>query len=307
MSTPPAARPRARLIALGLLAALGATLLAVIVTTFWLTPGDNIAYWLAGHRLALGQPIYPPPEVAFEPFAYHYAPPLAQVLAPVTLVLPAVAYAALYRALMLLIVWDLAGRTMLRLMAVIGIVPVAVALRIENVEFFMAAAIVLGLSRWPWLLSVAALVKASPGLGLVYLALQRRWRDVAVSVVAGSLIVAVSWALSPGLWREWIEAISGRADVIGNSIVPLPFWMRAVAGLVLAVTGGLIGRRRGELLLVAGVTFANPGLAVQSFAVLIAAIPIWRAGPEGLLRRRAGAVAESPDRAASSSVAVNAA
>jgi hypothetical protein len=305
--SPARSQPRLRLIALGVLAALGATLLAVIVATFWFTAGDNLAYWIAAHRLALGQPIYPPPEVAFEPFAYHYPPPLAQVLAPVTMVLPAVAYAALYRGLMLFVLWDVSGRTMLQLLAVIGLVPVAVALRIENVEFFMAAAIVYGLSRWPWLFSIAALVKASPGLGLVYLALQRRWRDVAVSAAVGAAIVAASWVLDPGLWRAWIDAISGRADVIGNSVIPLPFWIRAVAGLGLAVVGGMVGRRKGELLLVAGVTFANPGLAVQSFAVLIAAIPIWRAGPEGLLGSRVLAAGRAVPDPAGPSMSVSSA
>jgi hypothetical protein len=273
-------------IALLVLATIGAILLAVVVTTFWFTPGDDIAYWLAGHRLALGQPIYPRPEVAFEPFAYHYPPPLAQALAPLTVVLSAVAYAALYRALMLLVLWDLAGRTMLQLLAAIGLLPVAVALRIENVEFFMAAAVVYGLWRWPWLFSIAGLVKASPGFGLIYLVMQRRWRDVGVAAAVGIAIVASSWLLDPGLWPAWFDAITGRADVIGNSVIPVPFWVRAATGFALALVAGFIGRRKGELILVVAVTFANPGLAVQSFAVLVAAIPIWRAGPEGLLGRR---------------------
>jgi hypothetical protein len=123
----------------------------------------------------------------------------------------------------------------------------------------------------------------------------------------GAAIVAASWVLDPGLWRAWIDAISGRADVIGNSVIPLPFWIRAVAGLGLAVVGGMVGRRKGELLLVAGVTFANPGLAVQSFAVLIAAIPIWRAGPEGLLGSRVLAAGRAVPDPAGPSMSVSSA
>lgn len=280
---------------MSVLAALGAFLLAVIVATFWMTPGDNLAYWIAGHRLATGEPIYPAAAVAFEPFAYHYPPPLAQVLAPFTVVIPALLWSVAYRSLLLLALWVLAGRRLLNMLAVIAFMPVAIALRYENVEIFMALGIVLGLGRWPWLFTIGALLKVSPGLGIVYLALQRRWRDVAVSVVLGAVIVGASYVAAPDLWRSWLDAITGRADVIGNSVVPLPYSVRAVAGFVLAVVAGLIGRRRGELLLVVAMTVANPGLSLQGFAVLIAAIPIWFAGPEGIAgRAKAGPGVATP-------------
>jgi len=286
-----ARRNRVNLIVLALLAAVGGSLLAVIIGRFWLEAGDNLAYWIAGHRLATGLPVYPPSEVAFEPFAYHYPPPLAQLLGPLTLVLPAVAYAAIYRALMLLALWHLAGRRMLQMLALLAFIPMAVALRVENVEIFMAIAIVLGLGRWPWMFTILALLKVSPGLGIVYLALRRRWRDVAVSVLLGAAIVGASFVLAPHLWRDWLDAIAGRADVVGNSLVPVPYSVRLVAGIVLTVVGGLLGRRTGELLLVLALTISNPGLSLQGFAILAAAIPIWLAGPDGLgsASERAGA------------------
>lgn len=286
------ARDRRTLIVLAVLAAIGASVLAVIVATFWMTPGDNLAYWIAGHRLATGQPIYAPPEVAFEPFAYHYPPPVAQMLAPLTPVVPALAFCVIYRGLILLALWDLAGRTMLGMLALIAFVPMAVAVRIENVEIFMALGIVLGLRRWPWLFAIGALVKVSPGLGIVYLAVRRQWRDVAVAALVGGAIVAISVALAPDLWREWLGAITGRADMVGNSLVPVPYSVRAIAGFVLAVVAGLVGRRPGELLLVGAVTIANPGLSLQGFAVLAAAVPIWLAGPEGIGRRSEAAAQE---------------
>ena len=285
------ARQRVSFVALSLLAAIGASVLAVIIATFWMEGGDNLAYWIAGNRLVTGQPIYPPAEIAFEPFAYHYPPPLAQILGPITLVVPAVAFAAIYRGLMLLALWDLAGRSMLKMLALLAFVPVAYALRIENVELFMAIGVVLALRRWPWLFTIGALIKVSPGLGLVYLALRRRWRDLWLSVLVGAVILGVSLALAPDLWRAWLDAITGRADMVGNSVIPVPYSVRAIAGFVLAIVAGLIGRRTGELLLVVAITIANPGLSLQGFAVLAAAIPIWFAGPEGI-GRAAGAVDE---------------
>ena len=254
----------------------------MIVATFWMSPGDDFAYWIAGNRLINGQPIYAPSDVAFEPYAYHYPPPVAQVLGPLTLFVTPVAYLIAYRSLMLLALWDLAGRRMLQMLALLAFIPMTIALRIENVDIFMASAVVLGLRRWPWLFAAGTLVKVSPGLGIVYLVMRRRWRDAFVSVVVGGVITGISLALAPDLWRAWLDAINGRADIIGNSLLPVPYSVRALAGLTLAVLGGFIGRRRGELLLVAAMTVANPGLAANGFAVLAAAIPIWFSGPDGL-------------------------
>ncbi|HJP89525.1 MAG TPA: glycosyltransferase 87 family protein [Candidatus Limnocylindrales bacterium] len=281
-----AAASRVRFLVVAVLAALGAILLAVIVAMFWREAGDDLAYWLGGYRLANGLPVYPDPSVAFEDFAFHYVPPVAQVLAPIAAVVAAVPFLILFRAVLLLALWDLAGRRMLDMLAMLAFVPLAYSLRVENVEILMAIAIVYGLARWPWMFLFGGIVKVSPGLGLVYLALQRRWRDVVISAALGALIVAVSYVLAPDLWRDWLHAIGGRSDVIGNSIVPLPYSVRAIAGFVLTIVAGLIGRRRGELLLVVAVTIANPGLSLQGFAVLAAVVPVWRAGPEGLLARR---------------------
>ena len=264
------------------LAAIGGALLAVIVGVFWTNPGDDFAYWLAAGRLAAGQPIYATGEAAFAPYAYHYPPPLAQVLAPFTLFVPAMAYLIVFRALNLLVTWELAGRRMLPMLALIAFLPVALELRFENVNLLMALGIVYGLGRWPWLFSIGALVKVSPGLGIIYLALRRRWRDAIISAVVGIVIVAVSYAIDPGLWRAFVDAIGDRASITGNSLLPFPYAVRAAAGLALTIAGGIVGRRRGELLLVAGMTIANPNLALNGFAVLAAAVPIWRAGPGGL-------------------------
>jgi hypothetical protein len=171
---------------------------------------------------------------------------------------------------------------MLAMLALIAFIPVAVELRFENVHLFMAIGIVLGLRRWPWLFAIGAVVKISPGLGIVYLMLRRRWRDAAVACAVGAVIVGVSFVLDPGLWRAWLDAVLIRADTTGNSLLPVPYLVRAAAGLALAVAGGVIGRRRGELLLVAGITIANPNLAMNGLAVLAAAVPIWFAGPDGV-------------------------
>lgn len=267
------------------LAAFGGVLLAVIVGLFWRSPNDSLAYWLAGERLAAGEPIFVGTDRAFAPYAYHYAPPLAQFLAPLTLVIPTIGYLTAYRVVLLLATWQLAGRRFLPMLALIGFLPLALELRFENVHVLMALTVVLGLTRWPWLFAIAAVIKVSPGLGVVYLALRGRWRDAILSGVLGVAIVAVSVVLDPGLWRAFFDTVLTQADATGNSLLPFPYLVRAALGLGLTVAGGLIGRRTGELLLVAGMTMANPNLALNGLAVLVAAVPIWRAGPDGIAER----------------------
>ena len=50
-----------------------------------------------------------------------------------------------------------------------------------------------------------AVIKLSPGLGVVYLALRRRWLEAAVAAAVGIAIVGVSFALDPGLWSSFFD------------------------------------------------------------------------------------------------------
>ncbi len=76
-------------IGLVLLATVGLALLAVIVAFEWTHLNDEYAYWQAGARLWAGQALYDPGAAPNTPYAYWYPPPLAQVLAPITVVLSA--------------------------------------------------------------------------------------------------------------------------------------------------------------------------------------------------------------------------
>ena len=88
-------------IALVALAAIGAALLLVVATSRWGTPSDELAYWQAAQRLAAGEPLYDPTATLVTPYTYLYPPPLAQVLAPLTLVLSDAAFVILWTGLLL--------------------------------------------------------------------------------------------------------------------------------------------------------------------------------------------------------------
>ena len=79
-----------------------------------------------------------------------------------------------------------------------------------NIHAFLAVAIVLGF-RWPATWAFVLLTKVTPGVGLLWFAVRREWRNLAIALGATAAIVAVSFAIAPSLWAEWIDVLGGRS------------------------------------------------------------------------------------------------
>lgn len=156
-------------------------------------PSDEHAYWLAAQRLLAGQPLYDPAATPVTPYAYWYPPVLAQLLAPVALLLPAGAFTAAWTVMMLGCLWWLAGRRILVALALVAFPPVAIEFWYRNIHLVLAVLVVLAVRR-AWLFPVAASLKLAPGLGIAWLVAAGRRREavVAVGVGAGSLVSACS-------------------------------------------------------------------------------------------------------------------
>jgi hypothetical protein len=260
-------------------ATVGAILLLAVALDSWAAPQDESAYWYAAERLVAGEPLYDPEATLVTPYTYFYPPPLAQVLAPLTLFLPHGAYIAGWTALLGLCVWWLAGRRPLETLALVAFLPVAIELLFRNVHLLLAVLVVLGLRRWPGFFAVGAAIKVAPGLGLIYFLAARRWRDAAVVAAVGLAILAVSLVVSPGAWSGFLDEVVRRGGTSGASLVPVPFPVRAAIGFGLAAAGGLLlsrSRRTAEVLLVVGIVAANPSLYVTGLSVLAAILPLWR-------------------------------
>ena len=276
--------------ALLVLAAIGASLLAIIASTEWAHFNDEHAYWLAGARMAAGEPLYDLAAAPNTPFAYWYPPPLAQVLAPFTGPIGADAFSVLWTVVLLACLWWLAGRDVLVALALVAFLPVAVELRVRNVHLLLAVLVVLGLRRsWAFWVPAAAL-KITPVLGIAYLAAAGRWREALKVGALGLVVLGFSYALAPGAWRDFLDVVGARAGTDGGSLVPIPFAIRFAAGGALTVLGGLVAARRvgllgvrgwepdriGEVLLIVGLTIANPTLWMTAFSLLVAIVPLWR-------------------------------
>jgi hypothetical protein len=273
------------------LAAIGASLLVIVAATEWQHFNDEYAYWLAGGRLAAGQPLYDLAAAPNTPFAYWYPPPLAQVLAPLTTFVAADVFSVAWTVLLLACLWWLAGRDVLVALALVAFLPVAIELRVRNVHLLIAVLVVLALRRsWAFWVPAAAL-KITPVLGVAYLAAAGRWRDALKVSVLGLAVLGLSVAVGPEAWREFLDVVGVRAGTDGGSLLPIPFAIRFAAGAFLAVIAGLMAAGRigagraprfaGEALLVIGLTIANPTLWMTAFSLLVAIVPLWRTRHEG--------------------------
>jgi Glycosyltransferase family 87 len=280
-----------------ILAAVGGVLLLVVAVNRWAVPSDEHAYWLAAQRLINGEPLYDASASIVTPYAYWYPPVLAQALVPVAAVLPALAFTAAWTVLLLACVWFLGGRAPLGplgALALIAFLPVAVELWFRNIHLVLAVMVVLGLRRWPVLFAVGASIKLAPGLGIAYLAARGRWRDAGLATIAGIAILAVSFVLSPDAWRQFVEIITARGPGEANGFLPIPYVLRAIAGLVLAVVAGRMRPSVGEPLLVVAITIALPTLWFTALSMLAAAVALLLIPPIERAPSAAPAPAASP-------------
>jgi len=269
---------RDRLVLAGL-AAIGASLLLVTAVNRWGAPSDEHAYWLAGQRLLAGESLYDPTATSITPFAYWYPPIVAQVMAPVSAVLPSWAFSAAWTVLMLVCLWWIAGRDVLRALALCAFPPVAVEFWFRNVHLILAALLVLGIRRWSGWYTVGAAIKLAPGIALAYLAMRGRWREVGTAVGLGVGLLVVSVLLSPEAWRQFVEVMLARGPSDASAFIPVPYFARMIVAAGLLLIAARLEPRWGEPLLVVAVVMALPTLWIAALSTLIAIVPLLRRDP----------------------------
>lgn len=256
------------------LAAIGASLLLVTAMARWGAPSDEHAYWLAARRIIEGQALYDPAATIVTPFAYLYPPPLAQALVPVAAVVPSWLFSAGWTVLMGLALFWLAGRDVLRALALVAFPPVAVEFWFRNVHLFLAVLVVLGLRRAAAAFAVGAAIKVSPGLGIPYQAIRGEWRNAAIATAVGAAMLAISVVLSPDAWRAYLDFALSVDPLQQSSFVAVPLPIRAAAGLIVAVIAARLPRWAGDPLLVVAVTLALPSLWFTGLSLLVGIVPL---------------------------------
>jgi hypothetical protein len=202
--------------------------------------------------------------------AYLYSPAFAQLIRPLT-ILPWPVFVTIWTGFNLAIVWWLLGRWSLPAMLFI---PIPFEIVSGNVHLMYAAAIVLGFrASFTWALPI--LTKVTPGIGLAWFAVRREWRQLGFALGATAAIVAVSYALDPAQWRQWIDVIaaSSSTPTTVGWYLPVALVIRLPIAVVVAAVAGLTGR---AWLLPVAVTLALPVLWLNALAILAACVPLSR-------------------------------
>ena len=147
------------------------------------------------------------------------------------------------------------------------LLPVSQDLIVGNIHVLTAGAIVLGF-RWPGLWAFVLLTKVSPGIGLVWFAARREWRSLLIAVGVTSLIVAVSFALAPGPWGEWIDLLRRDGRNEATRLIP-----RVMVAVGICAWGALTNRRWTVPL---AATIALPVIWSDAFAMLLGCVALGR-------------------------------
>jgi hypothetical protein len=277
-------------LALLVAAAIGVSLLLILAVYRWDQLGDSHAYWLAGRAIVEGRSPYELTTGRSVPFAYQYPPPLAQAMAPVSMMIGSWPFEYAWLALMgICLAWTAGWRVLLAL-ALVALLPVTTEFWYRNIHLQLAVLAVVALRRWPTLFAVGAAIKLSPAVGIVYLAAGRRWRAATGVVAAMAVIFGVSWVFAPDLWTEFATTLNARGTSDISGIVPIPYAIRVAAAMVLAAVAGRIGGRRGEMLAFIAIGIGLPTLWLAGFSFfvgLVSWVPTSRlAGPRLVVTRK---------------------
>jgi Glycosyltransferase family 87 len=203
--------------------------------------------------------------------AFLYSPVVAWLFLPFS-ALPYEAFYAILAAVNLaalvwLLGWELAAIS-------IFAIPVSNEIARGNIHLMLAAAIVLGF-RYPAAWAAVLMTKVTPGVGLLWFAFRREWRSLATAAGVTAAIAAISFVIAPGLWISWFAMLAGNVEATRPSVLEIPVGPRlAIAALLLAVG---VWRNRPAIVPVAAM-LALPAIWVNSLAMLVAVIPLWRMG-----------------------------
>jgi hypothetical protein len=213
--------------------------------------------------------------------AYPYSPAFLQLLQPIRM-LPWQVFMALWAAiLMAALVYMTGPRLILLGLACFGLMEIWGG----NIEMLIALAIVLGF-RWPATWAFVLLTKVTPGIGLLWFAVRREWRSLAIALAATAAVVAVSVLLQPNAWLQWRDVLVSNAGKNGTwAAVPIPFVARFPVAVVLVVWGARTNRR---WTVPVSAMLALPALWYGGLSIVLATLPLLDARSLADLRAVAG-------------------
>lgn len=211
-------------------------------------------------------------EYALDPYtigAYLYAPAFAQALAPLT-ALPWPIFSALWTALICLALLWLAGRWAFPLVLTGS---VALEIFLGQIDLFIAAVILVGF-RYPAVWAFPLLTKVAPGIGLLWFAVRREWRSLAIAFGSTLAVAAVSAILAPEAWAAWLDLLRRslfERQTIEGTYLAIPMGLRLPFAVLLIIWGARTDR---HWTVPFGVLLAMPLLWINVFSLAVAVIAL---------------------------------
>jgi len=209
--------------------------------------------------------------------AFLYSPAFAQLFFPFG-ALPWPVFKGLWCALNIgALVW-LAGPRWGALLLLFPGSPVSDEISTGIMQLLIAVTAVVGF-RYPGAWSFNLLTKVTPGIGLLWFAGRRAWRDLGIALGVTVAIGVVSFAIGPHLWFEWLDSLRHNTGVnIPAYAVALdwPLGIRLALAAAIAVLGGVLNWRWTVLV---AATLALPVLWLSGLSVLVGIIGLIRGRP----------------------------
>ncbi|HUR16262.1 MAG TPA: glycosyltransferase family 87 protein [Candidatus Limnocylindrales bacterium] len=200
---------------------------------------------------------------------FAYSPAIALLLAPLTQ-LPWPVFLGLWYALLVGALVFLGRRSTLLLLA---FPPVAIDLYHGNIHLLLACAVVIGF-RYPQAWALVLLTKVTPGIGLLWFAVRREWRQLGLALGATAAIVAITAVLLPTQWLSWFAMLAASAGVEPPwPALPVPIWLRLPIAAAIVVWGA---RRDARWTVAVAAAISVPALWPGAFAILAAVWPLRR-------------------------------
>jgi hypothetical protein len=236
---------------------------------------DGFGFDTASYH-GLNTPLYPGPGTDDGYGFYRYSPAFMPVMMLFG-ALPWPVFAAVWMAIQAAAFVWLAGELRWQSLA---FVPVLFELYLGNVHLLMAVAIVLGF-RWPAAWAFVLLTKITPGVGLLWFAVRREWRSLALAVGATLSITLVGVLIAPQVWNDWYQSLRVTGPAVGSNQIAIPLVIRLGVAALLVTWGARTDRR---WTVVVAATLALPTLWFHGLAMLMGIVALQNGQPERTAR-----------------------
>jgi len=217
---------------------------------------DSLVYWAADP-----ENLYAGATVGGDN-AYLYSPAFAQAFAVFRL-LPPYAFVVGWAGLSIVVAVRLARPWPAALLALS--LPVSQEILMGNIHILLAGAMVAGF-RYPATWSFLLLTKVTPGIGLLWFAVRREWRSLAMALGATGAIVAASFLISPESWAAWFDLLLQDGGQESSRLL-----LRLGLAAVLIAWGALTDRR---WVVPAAGLLALPVVWMDSFSMLLGCVAL---------------------------------